>query len=327
MILEPLISVIIPVYNVEDFLHKSIDSVINQTYRNLEIILIDDGSTDNCGQICDDYSKFDSRVITIHKVNGGQGSARNLGLRKCTGEFIAFLDSDDYLESDAIRSLYDLLISENLDISSCNYNRVDVNGNLLSKFDSRFDGFIVTGLEAQIRMWYGEVINLSPWGKLYKHTLWNGIEFEERRNSEDYATMHNVYLKAERFGYTPEPYVNYTIRMNSSVRVFYKDKIEILDIADDTICFSLNKGNELYKASIAKAVATYLHILMKLPSLRGEYSDVYHRCKIFLSKHKKDIISDKRVSKRTKYAVILCSINPSLARKIYLLRKRKDVLS
>ena len=103
---QPLISVIVPIYMVEKYIHRCIDSILQQTYKNLEIILIDDGSPDKCGKICDMYLSVDSRVKVIHQKNGGVGAARNTGLQHCRGEFITFVDGDDYISSDLIETLY-----------------------------------------------------------------------------------------------------------------------------------------------------------------------------------------------------------------------------
>ena len=115
-----LISIIIPVYNVEQYLSRCIDSVINQTYKNLEIILIDDGSTDDSGEICDEYALKDNRIKVMHKQNGGVSSARNEGLDISKGNYIGFIDSDDFIEKDMYEFLYDLLTKNNCDISCCN---------------------------------------------------------------------------------------------------------------------------------------------------------------------------------------------------------------
>ena len=112
-----LISIIVPIYNVEKYLKKCIDSIINQTYKNLEIILVDDGSPDNCGKICDEYAKKDNRIKVIHKENGGVSSARNVGVENATGEYIGFVDSDDYIEKDMYEVLINNLKKENADIS------------------------------------------------------------------------------------------------------------------------------------------------------------------------------------------------------------------
>ena len=133
---NPLISVIIPVYKVEKYLDKCIDSVINQTYNNLEIILVDDGSPDNCPKMCDEYAKKDKRIKVIHKENGGVGSARNKGIEKSTGDYITFVDSDDWIEKEFIHEMLDIANKYKADYVTCGYYRVYenkkeiINGNL-----------------------------------------------------------------------------------------------------------------------------------------------------------------------------------------------------
>lgn len=117
--MNPLISIIVPVYNVEDYLKACLDSIINQTYKNLEIILIDDGSTDNSGKICDEYAGKDNRIKVIHKPNGGLSDARNAGLEIAKGEYIGFVDSDDYITEDMYEFLYNLVVDNNLDVAMC----------------------------------------------------------------------------------------------------------------------------------------------------------------------------------------------------------------
>ncbi len=121
-IVAPLISIIVPVYKVEMYIKKCINSIINQTYKNIEIILVDDGSPDNCGKICDDYSKTDKRIIVVHKDNGGLSDARNRGLIAASGQFITFVDSDDYIELNYIETHYNNLINNNADISIAGHN-------------------------------------------------------------------------------------------------------------------------------------------------------------------------------------------------------------
>lgn len=118
--MDKLISVIVPIYNVEKYLTKCIESIINQTYENLEIILVDDGSPDNCPIICDEYAKRDSRVKVIHKKNGGLSDARNAGLDIATGEYIMFIDSDDFVEIDMMESMMNNMIDNNVDLVVCN---------------------------------------------------------------------------------------------------------------------------------------------------------------------------------------------------------------
>ena len=128
---KDLISVIIPVYKVEKFLDRCIESVVNQTYKNLEIILVDDGSPDKCGEMCDEWAKKDDRIEVIHKPNGGLSDARNIGIDKCKGDFIMFVDSDDYLDLEICSKLHKILKEFNADFSMCNAKKFYENDNLI----------------------------------------------------------------------------------------------------------------------------------------------------------------------------------------------------
>lgn len=309
----PLISVIVPVYGVEKYLAKCVDSILNQTYKNLELILVDDGSPDKCGEICDEYAQKDNRVKVIHKENGGQGTARNRGLDICTGSYITFLDSDDYMVESCIEKLYSHLIENDLEISACNYSRYAKNGDLISVNENRFDDFIVDGIEAQKRIWYAECINLAPWGKLYKRELWDDVRFKECRFYEDYATMHYVYTKTKRFGYLHKSLVNYLVRNNSTTRRFNEIKYEVLDIADDTISFAEKKQHDLFPAAICKAVSTYFHICMQM-SDNEEYNK---RISAFVKKYRKTVLKDKRATKKVRIACLLSYFGLGFVKNIF----------
>ena len=128
-----LISVILPIYNVEPYLERAVDSIIKQTYRNIEIILVDDGSPDNCGNICDAYAKQDKRIIVIHKENGGLSDARNVGIKKASGKYITLVDSDDYVDDDYVEFLYSLIKNSGADMSICSHTVLYDNGTILTK--------------------------------------------------------------------------------------------------------------------------------------------------------------------------------------------------
>ncbi len=124
---EPLVSIIIPIYNVEKHLKKCLDSVLSQTYRNIEIILIDDGSTDNSGYIADEYSRHNDNISVIHTNNGGLSRARNIGIKSASGQWISFIDSDDYVSRDFISKLLNLAINNDADIATCKFQTVNKN--------------------------------------------------------------------------------------------------------------------------------------------------------------------------------------------------------
>lgn len=322
----PLISIIVPIYNVERYVKKSIESIQNQTYKNLEIILIDDGSTDSSGKICDYFSGRDKRIVVRHKENGGQGTARNMGLDICKGEYIAFLDSDDSMEATCIESLYSFMMDENLDISACNCGRYDEEGNLISLFEECYKDFIVDGMEAQRRIWYAECINLAPWGKLYRRELWENIRFAECRYCEDYATMHKIYLYVKRFGYKHEPQVRYLVRKNSSVRSFNELKLLTLDIADETIEYCKKNAPEALDAAIKKAVNMYFHNYLNMPVNKPEYENYYQRIRLFIKKYRWHILMDNRADKKVKVALIISLFGHNITKSVFSWKKRKNIL-
>ena len=167
--MSDLISVVIPVYKVEKFIRNCVDSVIAQTYKDLEIILVDDVSPDGCPAICDEYAAADKRIKTVHKENGGLSSARNAGLDVATGEYVFFVDSDDYISENAIERLYEALIKEKADIAICDWVAVDENGNKVVKKISPLKNECLNrdGLFKKITEpnYYYYVVS---WNKLYK---------------------------------------------------------------------------------------------------------------------------------------------------------------
>lgn len=194
---SPLISIIIPIYKVEDYLRRCVDSVINQTYSNLEIILVNDGSPDNCPVICDEYSRIDNRIKVIHKSNGGLSDARNFGMKVAMGEYIAFVDSDDYISHDLISKMMSKAHAQKADVVCCGVNIVDTEGHIYDyrKYDK---SFVNTGEEITKRLIRDEYPYNFACGKLYKKELFYGIEFPVGRLYEDIATIYLITAKASK---------------------------------------------------------------------------------------------------------------------------------
>lgn len=189
---DPLISVIVPVYNVEKYLRECVDSLLQQTYKNLEIILVDDGSLDECGAICDEYEGKDSRVKVIHKENGGLSDARNTGLALARGAWIAFVDSDDWVEARYIEELYELCKKTNTRMSICKARKVFEDGTCeigrTKKVDARKGAvvskyYILQGYDG----FYG-----TSWNRLCARELYDGIEFPTGRIHEDEGTTYKL---------------------------------------------------------------------------------------------------------------------------------------
>lgn len=213
--MNPLISVVIPIYNVEIYLKQCIESVIRQSYNELEIILIDDGSTDNCLAICNRYALEDNRIKVIHKQNGGLSDARNIGISVSTGEYITFIDSDDYIECDMIKYLFDLLQKTNADLSVCQKLNVRENGNIIKEKINVREYVLENNYECMKNFLSEKYINTVAWGKLYKKDLFFSIRYPYGKYHEDVYTMYKVIALCNRICVGSQQKYFYRIRSGS----------------------------------------------------------------------------------------------------------------
>ena len=215
----PLISVVIPVYNVEDYVRKCIVSVINQTYSNLEILVIDDGSTDHSGQICDELAATDSRICVFHTSNGGLSAARNVGIDHATGFFIAFVDSDDWIEPDMYQFLYQQIIEYDADISVCSHY-IDKGNDIRCKRKVNYP-IVCNRDEAMNMLMTDKILHNYAWDKLYKRSLFEGLHYPEGILYEDIAFTYKVMYRTQRVLVYALPKYHYTVRPGSIVSARY----------------------------------------------------------------------------------------------------------
>ena len=196
--MHDLISVVIPVFNVEAYLDKCMASVVQQSYKELEIIVVDDGSTDNSPQICDNWSVKDGRVHVIHKENGGLSDARNAGLSVATGSYISFVDSDDWLKPQFIETLMRTLKENNADIVECGVLYVDEQDHVLRKRCCQENKVVKSKIEALRALVKEDGIYQTVWNKLYKRDVLEGILFEKGKYNEDDFWTYQVVDRAEK---------------------------------------------------------------------------------------------------------------------------------
>jgi len=264
-----LISVIIPVYNVEKYLHECINSIIGQTYHNLEIILIDDGSTDSSGVICDEYEKQDSRIIVLHKKNGGLSDARNAGLDNCRGEYIAFVDSDDYISPYFIEIML--------------YNIIDFQADMvtLAEWVDFWDGDIILpdlalhnrDYKAQVinseivlqMMFYQRIATGAPF-IFCKKDIFKEIRFPYGYLYEDLATTYKAFIKANKVVLLRSKLYVYRHRKDSIVqRSFSKEKLICLTIANELYKDVCIYNIKLKKAVITRIFSTIFSVFLQVP--------------------------------------------------------------
>lgn len=237
---DKLISVIVPVYNIEKYLRRSINSIINQTYSNLEIILVDDGSTDESGKICDEYANIDSRIKVIHKKNGGQASAINLGLDIAKGAYIGFSDPDDYINKNFYKNLYILAEKYDTDITECSMIKVkeeeDIEKVYIEEFEvdenekvELFDG--IGGLRKLFGEDFADYLEtIVKVNKIYKKEIFNDIRFSEVRIYEEWGTMYKLYCNTKKNLKLHKVQYVYVQRKTSTVnRPFSEERLLMLD--------------------------------------------------------------------------------------------------
>ena len=241
-----LITVIVPIYNVEKYLKKCIDSIINQSYTNLEIILVDDGSPDSCGKICDEYAKKDNRIKVIHKENGGLSDARNHGIDLAQGKYITFVDSDDYINSKYIESLHNAIQVNNTKISQCNILRVNEKDEIIEKRGYE-DVLIKTGKEI-LGEAYGEhcVENVVAWNKMYEIELFKHLRYPIGKIHEDEFTTYKILYNVDKVAIVKDYLYNYRKNQNSITESkFNLKRLDMLEAFEGKMEFFKQK-NEKY---------------------------------------------------------------------------------
>ena len=295
-----LISVVVPVYNVENYLVRCLESIRNQTYPNLEIILVDDGSTDSCPQICDNYAGMDSRVKVLHKKNGGLSSAKNAGINSACGTYIGIVDSDDYIHPDMYLDLWGKLKQTDSDIAVCGIERVyDDNG--IQRENKETARHVYSGREAVINIFDAELYlpSVVAVNKLYKKELFEDIRYPEGKLHEDEFTTYRLFYKSNKVVYTMLPYYYYYQRSNSIMgkrkSVFSPDGLEAYERMSDF--FSRIQDKEILQLISYR----YLCLLKKYAAqLRseGDSSTAGELEGKFRNVYKRDIRSIRRFRRR-----------------------------
>ncbi len=265
------VSLIIPVYNVEDYLRKCFDSVAAQTYKNLEVIIVNDGSTDNSLEIINEYTaKFDN--MTCYTIeNRGLGGARNFGMEKATGEYLFFLDSDDYIENTCIEKLLTAAINSGSDISVCNNYDVSENGDILLTYKNQYKNS-VTSLAEEPELLFNRV---CAWGKLYKRELFCDLQFVSRLWYEDMRLTPKLLLKAEKICYVDDCLLYYLQRQGSIMNNSnLKRNLEIIDVFNDVIKYFEDKGKYAqFKNELEFLIIEHIAVAAVTRVAQGDSSD------------------------------------------------------
>ena len=277
-----LISIIVPVYNVEQYIPKCLDGILSQTYKSLEIILVDDGSTDSSGRICDEYAKKDKRIVVIHKENAGLSSARNAALDIATGKYIGFVDSDDWIDHNMYEILIKVAIKNNADIVNCGVIREYDDG---KQKIVKSPAEIMRSETALIKLIENEELYDFVVNKLYKSNLWNNIRFPVGQYYEDIYTTYRTFLNANKIVCIKNNLYHYLQRTGSIVRSEFSEKqFHMLDAINE-IKKSL-RNNSKYSQAIKKRELkiSYLILISALLDLSNEKLNKYKKRLNALSK-------------------------------------------
>ena len=310
-----LISIIVPIYNIEKYLRECVDSLVNQTYKNIEILLIDDGSTDSSGKIADELANKDDRIKVFHKKNGGLSDARNYGIEKASGKYLSFIDSDDYVSTDFIEFLYNNLIKNNVKISSCAFVHFFDDGvkkNVLFRnIEKKYDVY-----EAQIYLNTIGYFNASSCNKLFDATLFDDIKFPVNVTSEDLFIMYKLIHKANGLYYNSEEKYFYRQR-RGSITKNVKINYNVIDAALEQLDFYKEKKLETvipygYQTLFFSYLGVYNTLLC-----RGEKS----KCKEIYIKllEIKKFITKNNISKSRKIQIWLFYFNIHIYNFVFLL--------
>lgn len=257
------ISVIVPIYNVEKYLHKCVESILNQTFKNFEIILVNDGATDNCPKIADEFAeKYPDIITTVHKKNGGLGDARNYGINYTKGKYLLFIDSDDYIAEDMLEMLYNNVKKYGSDIVISGFQSVSESGNIISVIKENLSEDEVMNLKDNKNLM---MINPAAWNKLYNRELFiqhPDIRYPSRDWYEDIRTTLKLFNVAENITYVNKPLYNYLWREGSITNNKSCERnIEIIYALEDILdYFKKNNMYDTYKEELE--FLTILHVYL-----------------------------------------------------------------
>lgn len=320
---QPLVSVIVPVYNVEDYLAECVESIRNQTYPELEIILVDDGSTDGSGRLCDALAAQDARIRVIHKENGGLSDARNVGMRSAGGTYFAFVDSDDALPRNAVARMCSQCEAQDADIAIAEVCAFSQKIPLL--MEQMADEVVLSAKEAMRRMFLHQDIGHEAWGKLYRRALWEKQRFPKGMLYEDYATIYGVVAESKRVVVLREPLYYYRVRSGSIMQSGIREKnLVLLDVGEQVTQFISQKMPGL------KEEAEYLQLVTSLKTMKGildggfgNYPEAQERIMSFVREHR-SLVYRSWAKKADRIKVETLLLNKHLFYWVYELGERRN---
>lgn len=325
--MNPKISIIVPVYKVEPYLSKCIDSILTQTFTDFELILIDDGSPDRCGEICDEFAKKDSRIRVIHKENGGLSSARNAGIEAAQAEFIGFIDSDDFIHEKMYEILYIQAVLHSSDLVICDFLKVKegeeakFKKEVMEQSETRhftnmeaLDQLITTRSHSRVPKVGGVVTWTIACNKLYRRSLFGDIKFEEGRIFEDEYIIHKILYKSAKITFVPVKLYYYVKRPNSILeapfsiekldKVYaYKERVDFLRAIED-------KPPMLYEHAVKSYLDTFFWYYGKAKSELSHAKKEIRQLKRTLVTTLSLLLNSRLIGRKQKVYLVYFAMNP-----------------
>lgn len=316
---EPLISVVVPVYQAERWLCRCVDSLLAQTYAATDIILVDDGSPDSCGALCDKYAVQESRIRVIHQKNRGLSAARNAGTAAAKGEYITFVDSDDWVEPDLIERLWYALDQEKADVAVCGY-RIEPGGRTQGRMDGTYKVFDAEqALEA---LCYQKCMETSAWAKLYRTEAAKRFLYPEGRLFEDIATTYKFLANARRVVICDQALYHYWQHPESIMaRPFHENRFDTLISVDEMYRFISVRYPKLERAATCRRFSCYCQVLLAMPEqgYEAERKQIWG----LLKTTRKSVLWNPKARIKNRIAALLCYGGEGTLRSVWKKKAQK----
>ena len=317
----PLVSVIIPVFNVEDYLDVCIISVLNQTYKNIEVIIIDDGSTDKSGEKCDAYR--DDRITVIHQDNKGLAEARNVGIAAANGEYIYFIDSDDYISKTLIENLLVSIVKTGSLIACCDYTRHK---------DELYSGYVLESKKLDTFSAINGLFNdrgyrFYVWNKMFHKSIFEHVHFPNGELYEDIKPMYQAFKGVNHIAYVNKPLYFYRNRPDSITHKYSErgyDRVRAINY----IMRDCKDNPELFSSLIPKYASNYLYYLNESYRAGVVIPSIDKKLQVLVKKNWKRIIKSDGLELTTKISLLTFGISPAIYRCVYIIyyRMKKAIL-
>lgn len=315
--MSDLISVVIPVFNAERYLQRCVDAVLSQSYSQIEVILVDDGSTDSSGYICDEYVAKDKRVRVLHQQNQGASLARQNGLRQTRGEYVTFVDSDDWIDSEYLSTLYEMLVKYHVSVGACGVQRVNEGEEFVKKGDD-YKIILLKYEDLMPRFFKYEFWGFP--GKLYLRSALMQIPFPEATLSEDYLVMSKLFMQERKMAYTAAPLYFYEYHPASlSHQKLSKRAFEEFVNVKDVYELMKEHDPQFSDMALSNVVETCvkLHLMVFQSSEKEFFNREYSQIHSFLKHHSIDIMNCSSLSWKTRVLVVGLLSCPKIVGKVF----------